>query len=116
MIVSATTDEGQAVAFGKGHLGGVPVEVGAGTLTHRGPVSPKRHDPPTELFPTTGAPSFPKIRLTCGELSTVGLRGAMSCHCRLTVKPDDRSRPARHCYRHVVGVGRYRSLLIMLHR
>jgi hypothetical protein len=45
MIVSATTDDGQAVAFGKGHLGGVAVSVGACIVTHRGPTSPKRHEP-----------------------------------------------------------------------
>jgi hypothetical protein len=46
MIVSATTDGGQAVASGKGHLGGGRrASVGTCIVTHRGATSPKRHDP-----------------------------------------------------------------------
>jgi hypothetical protein len=40
-------ERGQAVAFDKGHLGGVGGRsVGACIVTHRGPASPKRHEPP----------------------------------------------------------------------
>jgi hypothetical protein len=46
MIVSATTDDGQAVASGKkSPRSGRQASVAACIVTHRGPTSPKRHDP-----------------------------------------------------------------------
>jgi hypothetical protein len=45
MIVSATTDGGQAVASGTGHLGGVWASVGTRIVIHRGPTSAQRHEP-----------------------------------------------------------------------
>jgi hypothetical protein len=46
MIVSATTDGGQAVASGKGHLGGIDdARVGTRIVTHREPTSAQRHEP-----------------------------------------------------------------------
>jgi hypothetical protein len=50
MIVSATTDGEQAVAFGKGHLGRVgEARVGTCIVTRRGPTSAQRHELPPRI-------------------------------------------------------------------
>jgi hypothetical protein len=45
MIVSATTGDGQAVAFDRVTSVAWRASVGACIVTHRGPASPKRHEP-----------------------------------------------------------------------
>jgi hypothetical protein len=69
MIVSATTDGGQAVASGTGPLVRW-ASVGTRIVKHRGPTSPKRHDPGRGYPPATAALSFTKSPLTGFHFTT----------------------------------------------
>ena len=64
MIVSATTDGGQALASGKGHLGGVGEARVWEPASSPTEAPPHRSDtnPTTRQSPTTRALSFPKSR------------------------------------------------------